>query len=223
MFRKYEKTFRIMVPDIQVPGKLVLDKTATQALLMGKVLVEEKIDGANVGIIRHKTGFHLQKRGSLVGTSEHAQFQYFHNWANVQNWEKVMALPIGTILYGELAFAKHTVFYNKLPDYFLAFDVFDTKADRWYSYEERKALCDSLGFKQVPLISQGFVRKEDLSKLIPAKSAYGEEPAEGIVLKRYTKGGKLQAKLVRPEFIKHMEENDHWMHQQFTQNVLESK
>ncbi len=77
MFRKYEKTFRILVPTIEVPGKLVLSKNDAGALLSGNVIIEEKMDGANVGIIRHKNGFALQKRGSLVGPSEHEQFEFF--------------------------------------------------------------------------------------------------------------------------------------------------
>jgi ATP-dependent RNA circularization protein (DNA/RNA ligase family) len=97
MFRKYEKTYHM-----DASGKFCLSKSDISDLLNGEVIVEEKMDGANVGIIRHKNGFHLQKRGSLVGQSEHEQFGFFHNWANYQNFDKIMNLPKGYTVYGEL-------------------------------------------------------------------------------------------------------------------------
>ncbi len=50
MFRKYEKTPRILTPNFNVPGKLYLSKDEVKSLLAGEVVVEEKMDGANVGI-----------------------------------------------------------------------------------------------------------------------------------------------------------------------------
>ncbi len=82
-------------------------------------------------------------------------------------------------------YAKHTIFYDKLPEYFLAFDAFLTRENRWLNYEERNQLCCDIGFHQVPLVNSGIFRKEDLAGLIPAISKYGSEPAEGIVVKRY--------------------------------------
>ena len=122
MFLKYEKTFRIPIPQIKVPGKLILSRKELQLLLAGKVEIEEKMDGANVGIIRHKKGFSLQKRGSLVGQSEHEQFQYFHAWANRIKYDNIMSVPPNHLLYGELLYAVHTIYYDNLPDYFLVFD-----------------------------------------------------------------------------------------------------
>ncbi len=100
MFKKYEKIFRILIPEINVRGKFTLSKDETRLLLGGKVFIEEKMDGANTGIIRHKRGFHLQKRGSLVGQSEHEQFGFFYNWAYQKNYEKIMKLPQRYIVYG---------------------------------------------------------------------------------------------------------------------------
>ena len=54
MFRKYEKTYRILVPQIDVKGKHYLSKKEVKKLLGGNVTIMEKLDGANVGIIRHK-------------------------------------------------------------------------------------------------------------------------------------------------------------------------
>ena len=122
MFRKYEKTYRILVPQMNTKGKHYLPDKEVKKLLNREVIITEKLDGANTGIIRHKDTFRLQKRGSLVDQSEHAQFNFFKAWS-YENYDKLMKIPEGTVLYGELMFCKHTVFYNKLPSFFIAFVI----------------------------------------------------------------------------------------------------
>lgn len=217
MFRKYEKTFRLVIPEIQVKGKLTLNKNEVKSLLGGNVSIEEKLDGANVGIIKHKNGFHLQKRGSLVGQSEHAQYQYFHNWAHYQNYNKLMELPNKYIVYGELLYVIHSIYYDKLPDYFIVFDVWD--GTKFLNYKERTKFCDKYGFKQAPLIAEGVFTLKEIYKLIPANSAYGDT-CEGIVIKRYRKKDYIRGKIVKPEFIKFMEESEHWFHKEIKTNKL---
>jgi ATP-dependent RNA circularization protein (DNA/RNA ligase family) len=221
MFLKYEKTYRIRIPQYDVKGKFYLSDEEVKLLLAGAVSIEEKIDGANTGIIRHKKGFHLQKRGSLVGQSEHPQFGALHNWANGVGYDKIMAVPPGHLIYGEWAWAQHTIFYDKLPDYFLAFDVMHTPSGYWFNLKERFEFCETYGFSQVPLISMGYYSKMDLFDLIPGPSAFGEF-AEGIVVKRYRKGNNyLRGKIVKPEFMKTLDEEDeHWTKRKLSINKL---
>lgn len=220
MFRKYEKTKRLQVPQFDVPGKISLDKNELSNLLGAEVIIEEKFDGANTGIIRHKNGFHLQKRGSLVAQSEHAQFQYFHAWAWQQKYEQIMDLPKNYIVYGELLYAVHSIFYDRLPEYWICFEVWN--GSRYLDRTEKENFCAKHGFVCVPLLARGFFTPSELGKMIPEKSAYGET-CEGIVVKRYRKKKKerMIGKIVRPEFIKQIEENGHWMHQQMRKNLLE--
>lgn len=194
-----------------------MDNTNVKRLLSGEMIVEEKLDGSNTGIIRHSKGFALQKRGSLVGASEHEQFNFFNNWAHQQNYEKIMALPKDTLMYGELLYAVHTIYYDRLPDYFLVFDV--KRQGDWLDYDERKSFCNQYGFQMVPLIARGNFTKDDLQKMVPVKSAYGDE-AEGIVVKRYAKHGYFRGKLVKPGFIKKLEESDHWTTYNVRRNVV---
>ena len=209
MFRKYEKTFRVVIPEINVAGKFALSSKEVKQLLGGQVVVEEKMDGANTGIIRHKKGFHLQKRGSLVGQSEHAQFQYFHNWANYQNYEKLMNVPVGYTIYGELLYAVHSIYYDSLPDYFLVFDVWDKRKDKFLNTDAKLEFCDKYGFIHTPIIAEGKFNLTDLYDMIPNESSYGDT-CEGIVIKRYNKKGYTRGKIVKPEFIKVMEESLQW-------------
>ncbi len=216
MFRKYEKTFRVSGPK----GKLSLTHDEITRLFSSAVTIEEKMDGANIGIIRHKKGFSLQKRGSLVGQSEHKQFQFFHGWANYKKYDNIMAVPEGYLLYGELLYAVHTIYYDMLPDYVLLFDIWDGNKNRWLDREARTNFCNKYEFDQVPFIDHGYYSRFTVEKLMPEKSFYGSV-AEGMVIKRYTKSGEYyRGKIVKPQFIKEMEESDHWMHKEVKRNKL---
>jgi len=219
MFIKYEKTYRIPIKEIPIGGKFCLSKKEVRILLAGKITAEEKMDGANVGIIRHKNGFMLQKRGSLVGQSEHEQFQYLYNWANRIKYDNIMAVPSGYLIYGEWCYAVHCIYYDRLPDYFLVLDILKDKK-RWLSREERDEFCAKYEFTSVPLIAEGYFNITDLYDLIPKESAYGDI-AEGIVLKRYRKKEYIRGKIVKPEFIKTLEESDHWTRHSIKENKLQ--
>lgn len=182
-------------------------------------MLEEKMDGANIGIIRHKGGFHLQKRGSLVGTSEHEQFQFFHNWANVQNYDKIMSLPKDTLLYGELLYAVHHIYYDRLPNYVLIFDV--RHKGKFLGLQEKLDFCDKYGFYHVPVVAEGFFDLGDILKMIPKVSKHGDR-AEGVVVKKYhNKRGYMKAKIVWPDFIKEIcELNQHWSSMKVRKNKI---
>ena len=218
MFLKYKKTYRIPIPQIKVPGKLVLSKTDIKRLLAGSVDIEEKLDGANVGIIRHKDSFALQKRGSLVGQSEHLQYQFFHAWANRMKYDNIMSVPHGYRIYGELCYVVHTIYYDSLPDYVIVIDVM--KGNEWLNREDKEAFCDKYGFGIVPLITQGYFNLDELWTFVSKESFFGDT-SEGVMVKKFhKKKGYMRGKIVKPEFIRHMEESDHWMRSKLRTNKL---
>jgi len=220
MFIKWPKTFRILVSQIDVKGKHFLSDKETKLLLAGEVILTEKIDGANTGIIKVKDGFRLQKRGSLVGQSEHIQFGAFKAWSN-SNYTKLIQLPENTILYGEWCFARHTIFYDKLPDYFLAFALYDVKSNILKPRDEMTKLCNNIGLSYVPEIARGYFEKNDLFNYIPNVSNFGNLKAEGIVIEKIKDGSR--GKIVREEFVKDMEEDEHWSSKTITKNKLVTK
>ncbi len=207
MFIKYEKTYRLTMPDFNIGSKRILSKKEAKRLLGAKVTVEEKMDGANTGIVRHKSGVTLQKRGSLVAQSEHEQFGRFHNWANGEKYDDIMSVPKGYLIYGEWLYAQHHIFYDKLPDYFLVFDVL--KNGKFLNRNQRNDFCDNHNFHQVPFIDEGYFTAADIRAMMPVTSMYGDR-AEGVVIKRYRKKEYMRAKVVWPEFVKELDESDHW-------------
>lgn len=221
MFRHYEKTFRILVPQIATKGKHFLSDADTRKLLGGNVVITEKMDGANVGIIRHKDYFKLQKRGSLVDVGEHFQFNFFKAWSQ-QNYDKLLQIPQGTTLYGELMICKHTVPYDMLPDYFLAFAWYDKKNNEYKHRDEMTELCDKIGLCYTPEICRGCnFSKDELFDLIPDPSVYGHAPAEGLVVWNYKQN--MRGKVVRAEFQKAMDEDDHWDKGPIIKNTVSNK
>lgn len=218
MFRKFEKTFRIKLPGFEVPGKFNLSKEEVKQLLAGQLVLEEKMDGANTGIVRFAETFRLQKRGSLVDRSEHEQFNRFKAWSN-ENYNKIMSIPPGYVVYGEFLYAQHTIFYDSLPDWFLVFEIFSIKKNAYLDYYARNEMCENCGLFQVPVIDIGYFTKEDLIKKIPKVSAHGQR-AEGMVIKKYSKKNYMRAKLVWPDFAKEVDESDHWMYKNIRLNKL---
>jgi len=218
MFRKYEKTYRILVPQISTKGKHYLSDADTQKLLRGNVVITEKMDGANVGIIRHKDHFRLQKRGSLVDVGEHFQFNFFKAWTQ-QNYDKLMQIPQDTILYGELMICKHTVFYDMLPDYFLAFAWLDRKTDEYYHWCDVEELCDKIGLCTVPMLEMTTnVPKDELFDIIPDPSMYGHEQAEGLVVWNYKRN--IRGKVVLKKFQDSMDKDGHWATKKIVKNIV---
>ncbi|KAI5064333.1 hypothetical protein GOP47_0021003 [Adiantum capillus-veneris] len=105
------------------------------------IVVQEKIDGANMGITVDETlAFRVQNRSHYVNSRSHAQFKELDLWLQTHEADLWGVLtcndtlqPGELVLFGEWVFAKHSIHYTKLPDFFLAFDLYDTRQDKFYS------------------------------------------------------------------------------------------
>ena len=187
-------------------------------MLDGNVTLLEKADGAGVAVIRNKDDFELQKRGSLIGTNEHHQYNHFKAWSQT-NYDKLMQIPKGTILYAEWTAVKHTIFYDLLPDYFLPFALYDRKIDKylhWYDVEE---LCDKIGLCTVPLIQMNArVNKDELFDLVPDPSCYGHKIAEGLIVWNYN--NNMRGKVVLKKFQDSMDTEGHWATKKIVKNIV---
>jgi hypothetical protein len=62
------------------------------------------------------------------------------------------------VLYGEWLYAKHTVFYDSLPHYFLEYDVLDVEQQQFLSTQSRKELLAGLPLVSVPVLFAGQLR-----------------------------------------------------------------
>lgn len=153
---KYPRTHHLEGSRLQ-PGDED-SQSASFAVLAGRFLViEEKLDGANAGISFDGAGrLWLQSRGHfLTGGPREKHFDLFKRWAYTHASALRAALGQRFVLYGEWLYAKHTVFYDRLPHYFLEFDVLDTETGAFLATDERRALLGGTPVASVPVLQTG--------------------------------------------------------------------
>ena len=138
--------------------------------LKGKYLViEEKVDGANTAISFDEDGsLLLQSRGHyLTGGYRERHYNLFKQWAMVHKDAFYSVLGTRYILYGEWLYAKHTVYYDNLPHYFLEYDIYDRETKKFLSTKKRREMLEGLPILSVPVLKVGYFNKlDDITKLL---------------------------------------------------------
>jgi hypothetical protein len=121
------------------------------------VVIEEKVDGANVGISYDINAMQrLQSRGHiLVGGWRERQFSQFKQWAHVHENTLFDLLSDRFIMYGEWLAAKHTVFYDQLPHYFQEFDILDTHTGLFLDTAQRGIFLAGSPVQSAPVLYRG--------------------------------------------------------------------
>ena len=178
---------------------LVLDAAARQQWLGERVLVEEKLDGANVCLWLGADGSVQSAGRSGAGGRDRAQqFGRLRAWVAERSELLRPLLRQGRIVYGEWLYLRHTIAYNRLPDYFVGLDVRQSNGD-FLSSRERDAELGSAGLVAPPPLFAG--RLETLDRLLNllSGSAFGADPPEGAVL-RSLEGRRSLVKFVHPDF-----------------------
>jgi hypothetical protein len=157
---KYPRTHHLEGSRLQ-PGDEDSQSVPFAALAGRDLVIEEKLDGANAGISFDEAGrLWLQSRGHfLTGGPREKHFALFKRWASAHASALRAALGPRFVLYGEWLYAKHTVFYDRLPHYFLEFDVLDTETGAFLGTGERRALLAGLPVASVPVLRTGPCRE----------------------------------------------------------------
>jgi hypothetical protein len=240
--RKYPRTRHVEGSRLQ-PGDQDLEQVSFRELAGRHLVVEEKLDGANSALSFDAEGrLLLQSRGHyLRGGATEQQFALFKNWAHARAPELHARLGSRYVVYGEWLHAKHTVFYDALPHYFLEFDVLDREEDVFLSTPARRALLSGLPIVSVPVLHEGtvatravlegFVRPSLYKSagwrdaLADAARAAGLDPwavaretdrddrSEGLYLKREQEGRVVDRfKFIRAGFHQTvLDSGSHWM------------
>lgn len=209
-FFKYPATPHLAVlTDMDIRGDKVMSEAEREAFLDGEVVIEEKVDGANLGISFSPDGaVRLQNRGEYLHDPLVGQWKPLAGWLRPRLDLLFDLLEDRLILFGEWCYACHSVAYTKLPDWFLVFDVWDKAAGRFWSTRRRDALARSARLSTVKRKAQGRFRLEELKRFF-SMSAYSDERVEGIYLRREDDEWLHdRAKLVRPAFVQAVEQ--HW-------------
>jgi hypothetical protein len=250
---KYPRTHHIQGSRSQ-PGDEDLNTIPFTAIKDQFVVVEEKVDGANSAISFDAQGnLRLQSRGHyLTGSPRERHFNLFKRWASIHTSLFWQVLGDRYILYGEWLYAKHTVFYDALPHYFLEYDLLDLEQGQFLSTERRQALLADLPLLSVPILFTGnLLSHQQLTRLLGpshfirvghmdnfaalcekqgvdvARSFQQTDPSslmEGLYIK-VEKDGVVQAryKYVRADFLTTiLQSESHWLSRPIIPNQLQA-
>jgi ATP-dependent RNA circularization protein (DNA/RNA ligase family) len=197
------------IPGVDIRGDKILTESERDEFLTHEVTVEEKVDGANLGLSFDANGnIRAQNRGAYLDLPGSGQWKKLGEWLALRTDTLFEYLSDRYLLFGEWCYAQHSIFYDRLPDWFLAFDIYDLETGRFLATAYRDQLFGEMNISKVPDIARGRFTYPEIQKLL-LQSNLTDQPAEGIYL-RIDQGDWLEqrAKLVRPAFIQAVEQ--HW-------------
>jgi hypothetical protein len=160
---KYPRTQHLQGSRLQ-EGDEDLSQVPFNEIFGKNIVIEEKIDGANSAVSFDGEGnLLLQSRGHyLDGGFRERHYNLMKQWANFNRDLFYNALGSRYIMYGEWMYAKHTVFYDALPDYFMEFDIFDRDRQVFLDTPSRKKITEKIGIiSSVPVLAEGVFRSKE--------------------------------------------------------------
>lgn len=195
-------------------------------------IAEEKLDGANCGIffdgenmiIRNRK--HILNKGYKKGTKAKDQYIPLWGWAydNIENFKRLRSLENTWSIYGEWLYATHTIHYNQLPAYFIAYDIYDFADKQFLSPITARSVLTDCGFSIPPLLGEKaginnviqFLREESNK----TSTFSTTEKREGVYVKFY-KWKRLTGRLkyVRLGFAS----QENWTKGELIKNELKGK
>ena len=171
--------------------KIATEKEVAVIFESNNVYVQEKIDGANCGmtylnghpVLRNRTK--ILRKGQQLKNPSLSQFASAWNWMHKnENLFTNLAQWGPYSVYGEWMIQQHGMLYNELPDWFIAYDIYDYEK---LHYLDPKKSCDILltcGFKFISNLLVGKLENyETLEQLANATSSFTNSQREGIIIK----------------------------------------
>ena len=190
-----------------------------------EVYVEEKIDGANMGVSWRDTGPVLRNRNNIlkkgyseIKTPSKAQFKSAWNWVHdhrkdIQMISKELMSEI--TIYGDWMLYSHSIEYNKLPDWFIAYDMWVVEEHKFLSSDKMDEMLSQTSISHIKSQKVTLNSREDVVKLSEMPSDYRDGVREGIVIK--TSNG-----IYREEMYKVV--NKHFVQRQdFNERIVKNK
>lgn len=174
------------------------------------VIVSLKMDGENSTLYND----YIHARSINSGSHES------RNWLKGYWSQFAYMLDENMRICGENLYAKHTVFYNDLPSYFMLFSIWIDNV--CLSWDETLEYANILNLHTVPIIYEGEYNKE---KIIQSFKEY-EKTHEGYVVRladsfNFSNFNKSIAKYVNPWFKQAINDSHgHWISKKIIPNKL---
>jgi ATP-dependent RNA circularization protein (DNA/RNA ligase family) len=210
---KYPRTPHLSIS----PGKSKDDKvTHSDEFFVGeKVIISEKIDGSNVCMTEAECFAR-----SHSGSPTHESFDAF----KALHAEKKNLIPYGVELFGEWCYAMHSIYYDRLPSYFLLFAV--RKNTEWFKWDDVLEIADTLNLCTVPFFNKRIF--SNITELHSAVRIHMKEPSffgeekEGLVLRidKTFSDDNFSSNVAKYVRKNHVQTDKHWKHSEIIRNKL---
>lgn len=179
-----------------------MDTSTTVRILNTCVLVQEKLDGINIGIsLDQRNSFQLIKKNRLINWQDCGYLTVFRQWCD-DNHEKLFGvLSRGLTLFGEFLVNLERRNYSETT--WILFDAFDYRNGRFLAQSELRKQTYELNLSYAPDLFFGVPKTlTRIEQLIGISSLTGHQ-MEGVCL-RIEEGKFLRErfKFVRRDYIK---------------------
>jgi atypical dual specificity phosphatase len=195
--------------------------------MKSRACIEEKIDGASCGmalfedhpLIRNRD--HILRKGYFKkGSAAKEQFGSVFSWFYEHKGQFLKLKECGPYsVYGEWCVARHGIFYNRLPQWFIAYDIYDHDQKVWLQSDLTRAVLTVCGFSMPHLFESGYCFRTTYDQLelwANEQSRWSLEKGEGIYVKIYDdKQVTARYKMVRESFVR----GAYWNPKVVTKNV----
>ena len=180
---------------------IAADDLEIQFDFKGPVWVEEKVDGANMGVLYDGKNLALRNRKHILKkgwekTDTPAKIQFRRAWNWMHNHEKdfqkihaILESPI--IVFGEWLWATHSIHYNKLPDLLIGHSIWSCEDRKFLGPEKMAEVSEGLKIKFVKSELIQDPTLETIIQIAEMESAYGDCVREGVVVKTQDERGFL--------------------------------
>ena len=168
--------------------------------LDGKLAVSEKMDGENTTFTSEY--FHARSLDSRHHLSRDMAKSI---WGGIR-----YSIPKDIRIHGENLFAKHSIYYDSLPSFFILFGI--TRGEYFLSVEETQNIAEELGLFCIPFTNE-----------IPEISSFNSTgEREGYVYRNMEafKIADFQENVFKFVREGHVQTDKHWMNQKLIQNKL---
>lgn len=207
---KYPRTYHFSFSEgLSTDDKIIEDDCMFQGM---SVVITTKMDGENTTVYPD---------GTCHARSLDSKHQSYHSYLLRRIQDFCYSIPQGYRICGEYLYAKHSIEYSDLPDYFLAFSAWQEN-NYCLSWSDTKKFCNELDVCIVPELYVGLFDIDIVKQVAKKAVADGQEGivvrnSESFNIKDFNKN---VAKYVRPN---HVQTDKHWAQQEIIPNKLKRK
>jgi hypothetical protein len=176
----------------------VLPPKEMEKLLTRPVLVEEKLDGANVVVWLEDGRVECALRSGAGAQDRGQQLGPLRAWL-AERADRLREPLDGRALYAEWLLVAHGVHYDALPAYLVAFDIW-SPVSGFVDPNTRTDLLTRAGLIAPPELHRGTLDNLDRLEGLLGRSHAGSELMEGAIVRTLDGREPRIAKLLRPGF-----------------------